>query len=294
MLLKKIFKLMLKEIKESIDMVFCHNYVPTSIYIKYFKLRTQLKIKKDLSPCLKGQLIEINEIIENENIKWNFPSDLRYRGLIRYVNSINWQGRMIGKTYGIEKLNFESGDIVIDCGANFGDILLFFYNLNLKNLFYYGFEPGKLEFDALNLNIKNPKITGFVTNKALGDKDGFQKFYYSPEDADSSLEKPRNYSSSFIVETITLDNFISRENLTDKRIKLFKLEAEGFEPEVLNGAKNSLKNIEYISADLGPERGVAQDCTVAEVNEILERAGFSMQYFNNCYRAIYKNKNLKI
>ena len=95
-----------------------------------------------------------------------------------------------------------------------------------------------------------------------------------------------------MVETLTLDNFIYKENLSNKRIKLLKLEAEGFEPEVLLGGKNSLKNIEYICADLGPERGVAENLTVVEVNEILERAGFSMQYFNNCYRAIYKNKNL--
>ena len=200
----------------------------------------------------------------------------------------------MGKTYGIDKLDFKSGDIIIDCGANFGDILLYFYNLNLRNLVYYGFEPGKLEFDALIKNIANSKTKGFVSNKALGNKDGLQKFYYSPEGADSSLEKPINYSSTFTVETLTLDNFIIKENLSNKRIKLFKLEAEGFEPEILLGAKNSLKNIEYICADLGPERGAGQNCTVAEVNVILERAGFSMQSFNNCYRAIYKNKNLMI
>ena len=294
MLLIKIVKLIFREIKENIEIFFCQNYIPTSIYIYYFKLRTKLKIKRDLSICLKGKLFRLNEVIENENIYWHFPSNLRYRGLIRYVNGINWQGRMMGKTYGFNKLNFESEDIIIDCGANFGDILLYFFNLNLRNIVYYGFEPGKLEFDALNKNIENPKITGFVINKALGDKDGLQKFYYSPEEADSSLEKPINYSSTFIVETLTLDNFIMKENLSNKRIKLLKLEAEGFEPEILLGAKNSLKNIEYICADLGPERGVAQNCTVAEVNVILERAGFSMQSFNNCYRAIYKNKNLII
>ena len=292
MLLIKIVKLIIRELKVSIDTFFCQNYIPTSIYINYFKLRTKLRIKRDLSTCLKGKLFRLYEVIENENIYWHFPSNLRYRGLIRYVNGLNWQGRMMGRTYGIDKLDFKSGDIIIDCGANFGDILLYFYNLNLRNLVYYGFEPGKLEFDALIKNIENPKTTGLVSNKALGDKDGLQKFYYSPEEADSSLEKPINYSSTFVIETLTLDKFILKENLSDKRIKLLKLEAEGFEPEILLGARKSLKNIEYICADLGPERGVAQNCTVAEVNVILERAGFSMQSFNNCYRAIYKNKNL--
>ena len=34
--------------------------------------------------------------------------------------------------------------------------------------------------------------------------------------------------------------------------------------------------------------------TEDHVYTILEKAGFSMQSFNNCYRAIYKNKNLMI
>ena len=40
-----------------------------------------------------------------------------------------------------------------------------------------------------------------------------------------------------------------------KRIKFFKIEAEGAEPEVLEGSKNSLKIIDYIGVDGSHERG---------------------------------------
>ena len=81
MIFTKIAKLILAEIKENIDRFFCQNYIPTSIYINFFKFRTKLKIKRDLSICLKGKLFRLHEVIENENIYWHFPSDLRYRGL---------------------------------------------------------------------------------------------------------------------------------------------------------------------------------------------------------------------
>ena len=47
-----------------------------------------------------------------------------------------------------------------------------------------------------------------------------------------------------------------------EKIKLLKLQAEGAEPEVSKGSLNSLKNIKFITADLGPERGLNQESTL--------------------------------
>ena len=49
------------------------------------------------------------------------------------------------------------------------------------------------------------------------------------------------------IKSKTLDSY------NFKKIKLLKLEAEGSEFEVLNGSLNTLKNIDYISVDYGPE-----------------------------------------
>ena len=48
-----------------------------------------------------------------------------------------------------------------------------------------------------------------------------------------------------------------------------KLEAEGFEPEIIRGGLSVLSQIEYIAADLGWERGLEQDCTIPEVVNLL-------------------------
>ena len=64
--------------------------------------------------------------------------------------------------------------------------------------------------------------------------------------------------------------------LPDTRIKLLKLEAEGAEPEAIEGCRGILPRIEYISADVGFERGVEQTNTMAPVTNYLLANGFEL------------------
>ena len=62
------------------------------------------------------------------------------------------------------------------------------------------------------------------------------------------------------------------ESYVSSKIKLLKLEAEGAEPEILEGLGEKLNLVEYISADLGYERGVHCESTLVPVtNYLLER-----------------------
>ena len=131
-----------------------------------------------------------------------------------------------------------------------------------------------------------------LKNICLGEKNDIAEFYYKPEFGDSSFLNMGDYESSYKCEVKTLDSLIEEIDLRDKKIKLFKVEAEGAEPEVLNGAINTLKNIEYISADLGFERGVDQDTTAPQVINYLINNGFELLKVGEkrmCY--LFKNKN---
>ena len=77
----------------------------------------------------------------------------------------------------------------------------------------------------------------------------------------------------------------------DTPIKVFKVEAEGYEPEVLEGAIETLKLVEYVTVDFGAERGINKKNTVVEVNEILLDNNFKLTKFSN-FRTVglYKNK----
>ena len=94
-------------------------------------------------------------------------------------------------------------------------------------------------------------------------------------------------NNSKMVESKTLDSFDFKQ-----RIKLLKIDAEGFEPEVLEGSFNTLKNVEFVSVDFGAERGVNQETTLVDVNNILLDANFSLIEFSK-HRLIGLYKNMK-
>ena len=75
------------------------------------------------------------------------------------------------------------------------------------------------------------------------------------------------------------------------KVKLLKLEAEGAEPEILLGAGDALKQVEYISADLGPERGLSQETTAATViNFLLARDFRLVDVFAERLVFLFKNQ----
>ena len=159
----------------------------------------------------------------------------------------------IADSYMLNEINFKPNDTVVDIGANVGDLYLFFKLLDTK-ISYIGIEPGENEFFCLNNN-----IDGSCINAAVSDKNGVQNFFINEDGADSSLIEPLIYTETREIKTITLDSMNFQQ-----KIKLIKIEAEGNEPEILRGAIETLKISEYVSADLGPERGVLQESTYEE------------------------------
>jgi len=188
----------------------------------------------------------------------------KYRHLRLYSRGLSTRLEKLARDYFIDDINFSDGDTVIDCGANIGELGRYLiwkgYKVN-----YIAFEPSVNEFEKIHLNTQ----TKHAYNFGLFDKSELITFYRSSETADSSFIEPSLYTERLQMYVKRLDTI----NIPNK-IKLLKLEAEGAEPEVIWGAEGVLKNIEYISADLGFERGVHQESTELEVSSILKREGF--------------------
>jgi hypothetical protein len=96
---------------------------------------------------------------------------------------------------------------------------------------------------------------------------------------DSSLSEPPVYDTTLQVKSTTLDAWFQNQTSIspEAEIKLLKLEAEGFEPEILEGAKETLRRIRYITADLGWERGKNQDCTIPQAVNLLLSQNFVLE-----------------
>ena len=211
----------------------------------------------------------------------------RERGFALYTRGFKYRSEQLIKSYCIENISIETGDTVVDCGANFGDLELC-YKVIDKKINYIGFEPGPREFSALQKNIKSQNLY----NLGLGDKDEKMYFYLQSASADSSFIEPLEYTEKLEVDVVTLDNVMIEKSFP-KYIKLFKLEAEGYEPEILEGATNFIKRCRYIAIDGGPERGIKSEETFSFQAQFLIEHGFKLISLNFDRGAgLFINKNI--
>ena len=229
-----------------------------------------------------GKLIFENDryvkIIENKNVAV-YPN----KRVLRVVKNFKYQLDLLYDSYLLNSIDIQKDDVIVDCGANVGELFLAVKEKNF-DVTYIGFEPDKETYDCLKLNVKNEK--NIVHNIGLSNIDGSNNFYIDNEGGNSSFVD-FGTSESIKVDTKTLDSFNIKEN-----IKLFKIDAEGYEPEVLSGSKNTLKNTNFVSVDFGSERGANQNNTMVDVNNLLLQVGFELIELND-FRMIglYKNKN---
>ena len=208
------------------------------------------------------------------------------RGFNLYYQGLKKREYQLIESYKLEHIKLRKNDLVIECGANYGDLWLYLKDkINPGN--YITFEPGINEYKSL---VNNAPFSKHV-NKALGNENKILKFYINEKDADSSIIKPKNFESIRKIEVIRLDDFIAKEKIN--KIKLLKIEAEGFEPEILEGCKKSLRKISYIAIDGGNERGINLEETMSRQLNFLINNGFKLKEMNFKWgRALlYKSNN---
>ena len=171
--------------------------------------------------------------------------------------------------------------------------------IKLKN--YFQFEKVELinDFAVLIHGIPFLKSNQFMTlqnninnnnnyNLGLDNITSQKTFYMNEKDADSSIVEPKKYNSIYQIETITLNKFF--QDCKIERIKLLKLEAEGYEPEILLGSNEALRKIEYIAIDGGYERGKKLEETLSSQLNFLLKNNFEIIEINLKWgRALLKN-----
>jgi len=183
------------------------------------------------------------------------------------------------------ELKINKDDYIIDCGANIGEFSIAF-SLQYDVKKFICFEPDPSEFKVLSKNISSKNC--ILINKALSNKNGLSDFYLDNTTGDSSLLINENVKHTTI-ETLTLDKFVSEAHI--ESIGFIKIEAEGFEPEILEGALNTLNIIKYISIDCGFER--YGNSTFAQVSDFLIKHEFHLLDFNsNRHSMLFCNKRI--
>lgn len=272
-------QLLFKKVKQMRIMRSLIEKLPDPIYVllKNFHFRLQ---RKGIRYIAREGMIEVAD----NNLLWTTH---RSRAHL-YSNGLLERGAAIGKSYLLENVDFQDGDTVVDCGANMGDLQLWFESKGIE-VKYLGIEPNPLDFECLEKNIISG---GSCLNYALWSENNSLKFWVDSKSASSSLIEPPTYSKTINVKALRFD-----EMQDFKNIKLFKVEGEGAEPEILLGAKGILDRIQYISVDVGPERGVDQAPTRFEVFRFLQENNFKVIVENPYHRktVLFKNsRHIKV
>ena len=239
-----------------------------NLVMRLFLQKIRFKRRLDIS----SNVYQVTERSESssEQKEWHHFFHMSER-LHNYAIGVQKKGQRLAESYGIEGLEFNPDDIILDVGANSGDSLIYFRKLGIP-LSIYCFEPDPRALESLNANASGWAECVEVVPHPLGETEGPITLYVSTLGGDSSLSRPPSYEDKIVVESLTLDGWYRRERLKEKLekpIKLLKLEAEGFEPEILQGGLSILDQVEYIAADLGWERGQEQDCTIPQVVNLL-------------------------
>lgn len=166
------------------------------------------------------------------------------------------------------------GALILDIGAHVGEFAMAASKYAKKIIC---FEPDPIARAALIKNVSNLENVEILPI-ALSNKTGFSTFHIATTFADSSLFMPKDVTSTSIqVETSRLDD-LDLDFSGYARIVL-KMDAEGFEPEVLQGARSTLTQLSQTAIDVSVERG--DDDTYDDVKKLLENEGLFEDYMTD-------------
>ena len=213
---------------------------------------------------MKNTLVFLLSFIFGRNIFFNL--NLKFYKLTLYgigYNNFLKNKRINGELkFILSHLKKKKIKYCIDVGANIGE-----YSKTLlmnSNSYVVAFEPQINCNDDLNLIKKefNGRFNFF--NIALGEKVKKTNFYFSREKSELSsvdnvsskihyIDKKKFIKKKIIIDT--LDNILIKElkkKLGKKNIDFIKIDTEGYELEVLKGAKKILKQFKpnYIQVEL--------------------------------------------
>ena len=138
-----------------------------------------------------------------------------------------------------------SGGICLDVGANNGAFAVQFAKKVGEKGVVHAFEPDSVVCSRLKANcLLNGFETRFKCHQlAVSNVTGALTFYKSDSRHSGwgSLTEFKDIAvKAETVHAVTLDDFLARENIS--RVDFLKVDVEAHEPELLEGARNSLRN----------------------------------------------------
>ena len=172
------------------------------------------------------------------------------------------------------------GDIVLDVGANVGYISAVAASCVGTTGEVHGFEPLTECFDRLQrLRELNPQFKFKFNNVALGEKEEVLSIAYNPQgdSRNATLVPDTPSDEARQVPVRRLDNYIHDTISSPQRIKLIKIDVEGFEFSVLRGLERFFAETAWrplIVCEIKPWQVTKLGYTMQEFDQYLKRFGY--------------------
>ena len=164
----------------------------------------------------------------------------------------------------------EPGSTVVDAGAFIGDHTIAYCNAVGKSGDVYAFEPNPAAFECLQHNCSSAKLF----NCGLSDRKEDVNYSHDLDNVGASRITGETNSNTFNIETITLDSL----NLT--ALDFFKIDVEGYEVNVLEGARETISKyrpVFWIEINVG--RLAEQGKTVLDIENFLSPLNYEITPF---------------
>jgi FkbM family methyltransferase len=176
-------------------------------------------------------------------------------------------------------------DTFFDVGANVGSYTILAAGVCYSNSLC--FEPVPATFEILTSNIALNELESRVTliNAAVGHKQEFLKFTFRQDATNHVITKTEEEQECIIVPVINLDKYRSELPI------LIKIDVEGFETEVLKGARELL-NHESLKAIIIELNGSGEHYNFDErlIHSALSESGFRPYSYEPFSRRLTKLK----
>jgi FkbM family methyltransferase len=154
----------------------------------------------------------------------------------------------------LDHIKLEDHDVVLDVGANIGWYSLVLGKHAPSSVSLYAFEPDPLNFQLLSDNVSVNQAQNITcVPKAVSDSSTTKTLYlYPSKNRGRHSLLPINEGEQVEVTTTTIDAFVEQQKIEVDRIKFMKIDVEGYEYFVLNGAHHVLSHIPYLHTEYSP------------------------------------------
>lgn len=162
---------------------------------------------------------------------------------------------------------------VLHIGAHYGEEYPTYKNLNINSIVFVEAVPST--YQVLRQNVGPECI---CINAAMGSQEGTTTMHISEASPCSSVLKPKLHLEQYpdiVFKREELVRMTTVDSLSIPRLNFLNLDVQGYELEVLKGAKNYLEGVDYIMTEVNRAEVYENCAKVDELDNYLAPYGFA-------------------